>query len=99
MFSVLLLTVVIPRITAVIPLFGVFSGTKLLGATMNFVLPVVSAPFVVVVFHRGTESFPISVVRTTHVSKLGRMEVFFRVFVPAVGSACTTTTIVAFVGT
>lgn len=57
-FSVILLSMMIPTSSLVIPLFKMFSGVGLLNTKLGVMLPSLSTAFLIFFFRQNTKSFP-----------------------------------------
>ena len=50
LFSILLLAMMVPQVATMVPLFQMFSKAKLLNTAVGFILPMISTPFMIMMF-------------------------------------------------
>ena len=56
--GVILLAMMVPFITILVPLFQMVAKMKMLNSTLGFILPTVSTPFLIMMFRQSARSFP-----------------------------------------
>jgi lactose/L-arabinose transport system permease protein len=71
LMTILLLSMMVPFASIVIPLFKMFSMANLLDTTLGFVLPTVSTAFLIFFFSQSSMSFPFEIVQAARVDGLG----------------------------
>ena len=98
LMAVLLLSMMIPFATMLIPLFRITSSLKLLNTTAGIVLPSLSTVFVIFFFRQSTRSFPIELVQAARVDGVGEIGIFFRIFMPVMAPTYAAAAIVVFLG-
>ncbi len=96
LMGLLLLSMMVPFATIMVPLFRMFSQAKLLDSTVGFILPSISTAFLIFFFRQSAESFPLETVQAARVDGLGELGIFFRIFVPIMAPTFAAAAIVTF---
>ena len=81
-FSVILLSMMIPTSSLVIPLFKMFSGVGLLNTKLGVMLPSLSTAFLIFFFRQNTKSFPQETIQAARIDGLGELGIFFKIYMP-----------------
>lgn len=84
--SVILLAMMVPFVTTLIPLFQMVSKMKMLNSTMGFILPTISTPFLIMMFRQSARSFPHDIIEAARVDGLSEIRIFFQMFIPTMKS-------------
>ncbi|GHU73548.1 lactose ABC transporter permease [Clostridia bacterium] len=84
--NILLLAMMIPFAATMIPLFQLFSSMKLASKTIAVILPVISTPFLIMLFRQSARSFPHDILEAARIDGLGELRIFFQMFVPTMRS-------------
>jgi lactose/L-arabinose transport system permease protein len=82
LMTLLLLSMMVPMASIMVPLFRMFSQVHLLNTMMGFVLPSVSTAFLIFFFRQCSQTFPVEVVQAARVDGLSEFGIFFRIFFP-----------------
>ena len=91
LFSILLLAMMIPQVATMVPLFQMFSKAKLLNTAVGFMLPIISTPFMIMMFRQNARAFPVDIIEAARIDGLSEVQIFFRMFIPTMkstGSRC-----------
>ena len=86
LFSILLLAMMIPQVATMVPLFQMFSKARLLNCTLGFILPMISTPFMIMMFRQNARAFPIDIIEAARIDGLNEVQIFFRMFFPTMRS-------------
>ena len=62
LFSILLLAMMVPQVATMVPLFKMFSKAGLLNTAVGFILPIISTPFMIMMFRQNARAFPIDII-------------------------------------
>ena len=81
-FSVILLSMMIPTSSLIIPLFKMFSGMGLLNTKLGVMLPSLSTAFLIFFFRQNTKSFPLETIQAARIDGLGELGIFFKIYMP-----------------
>lgn len=84
--SVILLAMMVPFITILIPLFQMVSKMKMLNSTLGFILPTISTPFLIMMFRQSARSFPHDIIEAARIDGLSEIRIFFQMFIPTMKS-------------
>jgi lactose/L-arabinose transport system permease protein len=96
LMSVLLLSMMVPFATIMIPLFRIFSQARMLNTTIGFILPFVSTAFLIFFFRQSTVSFPMEIVQAARVDGMGEFGIYLRIFIPIMSPTFAAAAIVTF---
>ena len=78
----LMMSMMVPFVAVLVPLFQMFTSLSLVNKTMGFVLPSVSTPFLIMLFRNNARSFPKEIIEAARMDGLSELEIFIRMFVP-----------------
>ena len=102
-FTVLLLSMMIPFSALMIPLFKLFAsvnGTPLkfmgLNSLWAVILPGVCTAFLVFFFRQNTKSFPKDILEAARIDGLGEIAIFLKIFMPTMKSTYAAAAIITF---
>jgi len=96
LMSILLLSMMVPFATLMVPLFRMFSIAGLLDTTLGFILPSISTAFLIFFFRQSSMSFPIEIVQAARVDGLGEFGIYLRVYFPVMAPTFAAAGIVTF---
>jgi len=82
LMTMLLLSMMVPFASVMIPLFKMFSMVSLLDTTLGFILPTVSTAFLIFFFRQNSMSFPYEIVHAARVDGLGEFGIYVRIYLP-----------------
>jgi len=81
-FKIILITMMIPFIAILIPLFQMFSNVGLLNSVIGFLLPMIATPFLIMMFRQSTRNFPREIIDAARVDGLGELRIFLQMYIP-----------------
>jgi lactose/L-arabinose transport system permease protein len=96
LMSILLLSMMVPFASIMIPLFKMFSRAGLLDTTLGFILPSVSTAFLIFFFRQSSMSFPVEIVQAARVDGMGEFNIYLRIYLPVMAPTFTAAGIVTF---
>ena len=82
LFKVLMLTMMIPFTATMIPLYRMYSRMHLLDTTLGFILPSVSAVFLIMLFRQNSRAFPMEIIEAARIDGESEAGIFFKMYVP-----------------
>jgi lactose/L-arabinose transport system permease protein len=82
LMTILLLSMMVPFASVMVPLFRMFAYMRLLDTTLGFILPSISTAFLIFFFRQSAMSFPMEIVQAARVDGLGEFSIYARVFLP-----------------
>ena len=97
-FSILLLAMMVPQVATMVPLFKMFSKAGLLNTAVGFILPIISTPFMIMMFRQASRSFPHDIIEAARIDGLSEVGIFFRMFIPTMKSTYAAAIIITFMG-
>lgn len=95
-YSILLLFMMIPFATLVIPLFKMMAGLDLINQHLAIILPSVSNIFLIFFFRQSFKSFPDDIIDSGRVEGAGNYKIFFKLVFPMMKSAYAAAAIYSF---
>jgi lactose/L-arabinose transport system permease protein len=98
LMAILLLSMMVPFASVMVPLFRMFSQAKLLNTTLGIVLPSISTAFLIFFFRQNSASFPMEIVQAARVDGLGEIGIYARVYVPVMAPTFAAAAIIVFMG-
>ena len=96
LFSILLLAMMVPQVATMVPLFKMFSKAGLLNTAVGFILPIISTPFMIMMFRQASRSFPHDIIEAARLDGLSETGIFFRMYMPTMKSTYAAATIITF---
>lgn len=96
LMKVLLLSMMLPFASLMVPLFKMFSAAKLVNTTLGFILPFISTAFLILFFRQNTKSFPVETIQAARVDGLGEFSIFIRIYIPIMMPTIAAAAIVTF---
>ena len=99
LMNILLLSMMIPFASIMVPLFRMFSTMHLLNSVLGFVLPSVSTAFLIFFFRQNSMSFPLETIQAARVDGLSEFGIYLRVYLPIMTPTFAAASIVTFMGT
>jgi len=97
-FSVLLLTMIIPSIAIVIPMFKMFSAFNLLGTHAAIILPSIMSVFIIFFMRQNFSMFPTEIMEAARVDGASEMNTFVRIVSPSMKASFASAAIYMFLG-
>ena len=82
LMGILLLAMMVPFAATIVPLFRMVADMGLLNSTLGFLLPMVSTPFLIMLFRQSARSFPHDIIEAARLDGLSEISIFFRMFIP-----------------
>lgn len=102
-FNFLLLSMMIPFATLMIPLFRMFGKLNELGLNViglnsfpAVIVPAISTAFLIFFFRQNTKSFPKDIIAAARIDGLNEPSIFFRVYLPVMNSTYAAAAIITF---
>lgn len=86
LFMLVLMTMMLPFVALMVPLFQMFSKVGMLNSTIGFLLPSIATPLMIMMFRTAAKSFPIDIIEAARIDGLSEIMIFFRMFVPTMKS-------------
>ena len=95
-FSLILLSMMIPTSSLVIPMFKMFNSMHLLNTKLGVVLPALSTAFLIFFFRQNTKNFPLETIQSARIDGLGEFGIFFKIYMPMMKSTYAAAAIITF---
>ena len=98
LFDILLLAMMVPQVATMIPLFKLMSQGKLLNTVWAFILPVISTPFLIMMFRQNSRNFPIDIIEAARIDGSSEIGIFFKMYMPVQKSTYAAAAVITFMG-
>jgi len=95
-FSMILLSMMIPTSSLMVPMFKMFSRMSLLNTKLGVVLPSLTTAFLIFFFRQNTKSFPYETIQAARIDGLSELGIFFRIYMPMMKSTYSAAAIMTF---
>lgn len=95
-YGIVLMTMMVPFVALMIPLFQMYSKVGLLNKALGFVLPSLATPFLIMMFRTGAKAFPVDIIEASRLDGLNEFQIFFRMFMPTMRSTYAAAAVVTF---
>jgi lactose/L-arabinose transport system permease protein len=96
LMSILLISMMVPFASIMVPLYRMFSIAHLLDTTAGFILPSISTAFLIFFFRQSSMSFPMEIVQAARVDGLGEFGIYGRIYFPVMAPTFAAAAIVTF---
>lgn len=80
--GLLMLSMMVPFVAIMVPMFQMFSAMGLMNKYIGFVLPSISTPFLIMLFRNNARNFPREIIEAARMDGLNEVQIFFRMFLP-----------------
>ncbi|HNX73083.1 MAG TPA: carbohydrate ABC transporter permease [Spirochaetales bacterium] len=97
-FNILLLTMIIPQIAIVIPMFRLFAFLHLLNTHAAIILPAIMSPFIVFFMRQNFQMFPTEIMEAARVDGASEFSIFVRIVSPSMQATYASAAIYLFLG-
>lgn len=95
-FSLLLLTMMIPYHVTIIPLFRIFANLDWLNTYQAVILPNLSYPFAIFLMRQNMMALPDAMIEAARIDGAGEFEIFWKIVMPTMKPALAATSIFLF---
>lgn len=95
-YGIVLMTMMVPFVALMIPLFQMYSGVGLLNKAIGFVLPSIATPLLIMMFRTGAQAFPADIIEASRLDGLNEFQIFFRMFMPTMRATYAAAAVVTF---
>jgi len=96
-FNVLLLTLIIPQIALVIPMFRMFAFMRLLDSHAAIVLPSIMSVFIIFFMRQNFKMFPTEIIEAARADGAGELAIFLRIVTPSMQATYVSSAIYIFI--
>jgi len=96
LFGVLLLSMMVPQVATMIPLFKLISKAHLLNSVWGFILPGISTVFLIMMFRQNSRNFPIDIMEAARIDGLSEFKIFFKMYMPVMKATYAAAAVITF---
>lgn len=96
--TILLLTMMVPFISVLIPLFTMFSRMKMINTLWALLLPSLSSAMFIMMFRQAAKSFPLELIEAARLDGISEIGIFFKIFIPTMKSTFAAALTISFMG-
>ncbi len=86
LMNIVLLSMMVPFVAIMVPLYQMFSKFGILNSTLGFILPTISTPLLIMLFRQSARSFPKDIIEAARMDGLSEFQIFYRMFIPTMKS-------------
>lgn len=97
-FVIVLMTMMIPFVAILVPMFTIFSSWGLINSIWALLLPSIAYAMLIMLFRQAARSFPSEIIDAARVDGVSEIGIFFRMFVPTMKSTFGAAFTVGFMG-
>lgn len=95
-YAVVLMTMMIPFVALMVPLFRMYSKLGLLDSVVGFMLPSLATPLLIMMFRTNAKAFPPSMIEASRLDGLSEFGIFLRMYIPSMRSVFAAAGVVTF---
>ena len=95
-YAVVLMTMMIPFVALMVPLFRMYSKLGLLDSVVGFMLPSLATPLLIMMFRTNAKAFPPSIIEASRIDGLSEFGIFLRMYIPSMRSVFAAAGVVTF---
>ena len=96
-FGVLLLTLIMPQIAVILPLFRLIAAMQLLDTYAAIILPFTMSAFVIFFLRQNFQMFPKEIMEAARVDGAGEMQIFWGMAIPSMKAGIASAAILMFI--
>lgn len=82
-YAVVLMSMMIPFVALMVPLFRMYSKIGLLNSAVGFMLPSLATPLLIMMFRTNAKAFPIDIIEAARIDGLSEFGIFLRMYIPS----------------
>lgn len=82
-YVVVLMSMMIPFVALMVPLFRMYSRLGLLNSVVGFMLPSLATPLLIMMFRTNAKAFPVDIIEAARIDGLSEFGIFLRMYVPS----------------
>lgn len=86
LMNIVLLSMMVPFVAIMVPLYQMFSKMGILNSTLGFILPSISTPLLIMLFRQSARAFPKDIIEAARMDGLSEFQIFYRMFFPTMKS-------------
>lgn len=95
-YALILMTMMIPFVALMVPLFRMYSKLGLLNTVVGFVLPSLATPLLIMMFRTNAKAFPVDIIEAARIDGLSEIGIFVRMYIPTMKSIFAAAGVVTF---
>lgn len=95
-YVIVLMSMMIPFVALMVPLFRMYSRLGLLNSAVGFMLPSLATPLLIMMFRTNAKAFPIDIIEAARIDGLSEFGIFFRMYIPSMKSIFAAAGVVTF---
>ena len=95
-YAIVLMTMMIPFVALMVPLFRMYSKLGLLNTVLGFMLPSLATPLLIMMFRTNAKAFPVSMIEAARIDGLSEIGIFLKMYIPSMKSVFAAAGVVTF---
>lgn len=96
LFAFLLLGMMIPPVSTMIPLYRMMTKLSFQDTVWGFVIPGIATPFMIMMFRQNSRNFPVDILEAARLDGLSEFAIFFRMYLPVMKSTYAAAAVITF---
>ncbi len=96
LFGILLLSMMVPGVATMIPLFKMMSTFGFLNTVWGFMLPVISTAFLIMMFRQNSRSFPLDIMEAARIDGLSEFGIYLKMYLPVMKATYAAAAVITF---
>ncbi|MDR1867753.1 MAG: carbohydrate ABC transporter permease [Treponema sp.] len=96
LMGILMISMMVPFASIMVPLYRMFSRVHLLNTTLGFILPSLATVFLIFFFRQSSASFPMEIVQAARVDGVGELGIYLRIYMPIMAPTFAAAAIITF---
>ena len=95
-YGVVLMSMMIPFVALMVPLFRMYSKLGLLNSAIGFMLPSLATPLLIMMFRTNAKAFPVDIIEAARIDGLSEFGIFFKMYILSMKSIFAAAGVVTF---
>ncbi len=96
LFGILLLSMMVPGVATMIPLFKMMSTFGFLNTVWGFMLPAISTAFLIMMFRQNSRSFPVDIMEAARIDGVSEFGIYWRMYLPVMKATYAAAAVITF---
>ena len=93
---IIMMLLIVPTETVITIHFLIIAKAGLLNTAVGFILPIISTPFMIMMFRQNARSFPVDIIEAARIDGLSEVRIFFQMFIPTMKSTYAAAAVITF---
>lgn len=95
-YAIVLMSMMIPFVALMVPLFRMYSNLGLLDTAIGFMLPSLATPLLIMMFRTNAKAFPVDIIEAARIDGLSEFGIYLKMYIPSMKSIFAAAGVVTF---